>query len=370
MSNTFGGMRINPVSGMAHKPRSKSTALNIFFLGSTSRAIAHQRSLIPSKYLAKAKAANCGIMFGRFTKETIDWADVVVFQRVGGRVIENLARYCRLKDIATIYDFDDDLFNYPETKEYETVDTEKVKIDVLNMMQLVDCIAVTEESIKESAAEYTKTPINIVPNYIDFEHWEAPENIKKASSDITIGWAGGHYHSADLKIIEEPLKHILRKYPNVKFVSVGDKIDSLFKEFKDRVYYHEFVDIADYPKLMHKLQLSIGLAPLSHSKFSDSRSNIRLLHHSVLAIPTVASSFGPYLRAVEEGFPLIAVDNTVEEWCGAIQQLIEDRQQRTYIGLAAREAVYQQYRAEKLVPKWMGIIWKSINISKLRKENS
>ena len=367
-ATTFGGQRANPTIDLFSNKDKKSNVPNVFFLGTNSRAIAHQRSLIPSKFLARAKSANCGVMFGRFTKEVIDWADVVVFQRVGGRVIEDLVRYCRLTNTATIYDVDDDLFNYPQAKEYETVDTEKVTKDVLGMMQLVDCIVVTEEQIKKSAEEYTIIPIHVIKNYIDIEQWDAPKSKNYNQPEFLIGWAGGHYHSEDLKILEKPIRRILREYPHIKFVTIGDKLNSLFKEFRDRIYYHDFVDISNFPDLMYKMRFSIGLAPLSHSKFSESRSNIRLLHHSLLSIPTIASNFGPYARAKEEGFPFIVVDNREDAWFNALQNLIEDEKKRVYLGASAREAVYQQYRAEKLVPKWAGLIRQAIELSRRKKE--
>lgn len=360
--STFDGQFANPVSNLFSN--SSSRVPSIFFLGSGSRSIVYQRALIPSKYLAKAKAANCNVMFAKFTKELIDWADVVVFQRVGGRSMEALVRYCRMVGIATVFDIDDDVFNYPEAKEYEATDTERVEENIRNMMQLVDIIVVTEEKIKESAQEHTITPIEVVKNYIDIEMWDAPKKKNYIQPDFIIGWAGGHFHSEDLKIIEEPMRRILHKHPNVKFVTVGDKIDSLAGEFPEQVIFYEFTDVAEFPDLMHKLKFSIGLAPLSESDFSNARSNIRLLHYSLLGIPTIASNFGPYARAFEDDYPMITVANTVEAWEAAINKLIADPGIGEYYGTAAREAVEQKYRAELLTPKWMSVIRKASELCK------
>ena len=364
--STFGGQSANPVSDLFHK--SSAPVPNVFFLGSGSRAIVHQRALIPSKYLSRARAANCGVMFAKFTKETIDWADVVVFQRVGGRAMEALVRYCKLTNTATVFDIDDDIFNYPEAKEYEATDTERVAEDIRNMMQLVDVIVVTEEEIKESAEEYTITPIQVIPNYIDIEMWDEPKKKNYNQPDFIIGWAGGHYHSEDLKILEEPMHKILTDYPNVKFVTIGAKIDSLLKDFPKQVFFYEFTDVAKFPDLMHKLKFSIGLAPLSESDFSNARSNIRLLHYSLLSIPTIASNFGPYARAFEANFPMYVTENITDGWIDIIKACIDNEQQPRFIGNAAREAVVQKYRAPLLVPKWMGAIRTAKELCKKKKE--
>lgn len=364
--STFGGQRANPVSDLFRG--SSSPVPNIFFLGSSSRAIVYQRALLPSKYLSKAKAANCGVMPAKFTKEIIDWADAVVFQRVGGRSMEALVQYCRMTNTATVFDIDDDVFNYPEATEYEATDTERVAEDVKALMQLVDVIVVTEERIKESAEEHTITPIQVIPNYIDIEIWDEPKKKNYNQPDFIIGWAGGHYHSEDLKIIEKPMHLILTAHPEVKFVTIGAKIESLLKDFPEQVFFYEFVDVAEFPDLMHKLKFSIGLAPLSESDFSNARSNIRLLHYSLLSIPTIASDFGPYLRSHEDNFPMVVVENNTEAWTKAIEKLIADTKVREYQGTAAREAVVQKYRAELLVPPYMGIVRTAKELCNKKKE--
>lgn len=363
---TFGGMSANPVSDLFRKK--DGTAINLFFLGSGSRALVYQRALVPGKYISRVKAANCGVMFGRFTKETVDWADVVIFQRVGGSAMENLVQYCRLTGTATIFDIDDDVFNYPEAKEYEETDTGRVADEVKRMMNLVDVVVVTEEEIKESAKQHTIVPIHIIHNYVDFEMWDAPKAKNYTQPDFLIGWAGGHYHSEDLKILEEPMREILIKYSEVKFVMIGDKIDSLVKEFKDRAVFHEFVDIADLPDLLYRLKFSIGLAPLSHSDFSNSRSNLRLLQYAMLEIPTIASYFGPYKRAADDNFPIVSLENDVDSWVKAISFLIENDKEREFLGKAAREATKQKYRAALVVPKWMSCVRLAIELSNMKRD--
>ena len=93
-----------------------------------------------------------------------------------------------------------------------------------------------------------------------------------------------------------------------------------------------------------------------------------MLHYSLLSIPTIASNFGPYARSKEEGFPFVTVENNEDAWFASIAELIEDETKRIYLGQAAREAVLQQYRAEDLTPKWLGLIRSAIEISLKRKE--
>ena len=342
-----------PVSQSHELFARRGGAMRVFFLGAVgSKAIAYWRSLVPAKFLARARLANTAIMFGNFTKEAIDWADIVVFQRVAGGSLCSLAEYCRMTGTGMLFDLDDDVFNYPDSPEYHEVDTDKVAADIMEMVQLSDAVSVTEETLAASLREKTDKPIYIIPNSIDFDFWDAPRQKNYTHDDFLIGWMGGAYHLADFDIIVPVMRYILKKYDYIKYCSIGAVPEELIKEFPDKVLFHKFTSIDALPDLMSKLKFNIGLAPLWENKFNDSRSNIRLLQYSVLEIPTVASAFGAYKRAVDDNFPMIAVPNKTEEWIAAIEDLIENKEQREFLGKAARERTKYFYRAERSAPKW------------------
>ena len=341
-----------PVSQSNELFARRGSALRVFFLGAVgSKAIAYWRSLVPAKFLARARLANTAVMFGRFTKEAIDWADVVVFQRVAGGSLCSLAEYCQMSGTGVLYDLDDDVFNYPDTPEYHEVDIDKVAMDILDMIKLSTAVSVTEETLADSLREKTEKPIYVIPNSIDFEFWDAPLKKNYTHDDFIIGWMGGAYHLADFDIIVPVMRYILKKYDYIKFASIGAVPEELIKEFPDRVLFHKFMSIDALPDLMHRIKFTIGLAPLWENKFNDSRSNIRLLQYSVLEIPTVASNFGAYKRAHEDNFPMVVVPNKTEAWIAAIEDLIKNKDQRDFLGKAAREKTRYSYRSERTIPK-------------------
>lgn len=342
-----------PVSQSNELFARRGSAMRVFFIGAVgSKGIAYWRSLVPAKFLARARLANTAIMFGMFTKEAIDWADVVVFQRVAGGSLCSLAEYCRMSGTGVLYDLDDDVFSYPDSPEYHEVDTDKVAMDILEMIELSHGVSVTEETLAESLQERTKKPIYVIPNAVDFDFWDAPKQKNYAHNDFIIGWAGGAYHLLDFDIVVPVMRYILKKYDYIKFASIGAVPEELLKEFPDRVLFHKFMDMDLLPDTMHKVKFTIGLAPLWENKFNDSRSNVRLLQYSVLEIPTIASNFGAYKRAAEDKFPMMVVENNTEEWITAIESLIENKKQRDFLGQAARERTKFSFRAERIIRRW------------------
>lgn len=335
----------------------KDKKLHIFFLGARgSRALAYQRCAIPAKYIARAKIAQTAVMFGTFTKESVDWADIVVLQRVGGQSVANVAKYCQMLGKAVVFDLDDDIFHYPDSPEYKDSDVTKIAEDILMVWKSCNGIITTEEVIAESASDHTDLPIYVIPNTIDFEDWDKPLEKNYSHSDFLIGWMGGHYHVLDLSIIVEPVSKILDEFKDVKFAAIGACPPALLDKYPDRVLFHPFLDVYDLPDLMCKMKFDIGLAPLAENKFANARSNLRVLQYSALSTPCVASHFGPYRRASEEGFPIISVENTTESWCGAIKRLINNKEQREYLGQAAREKAFSCCKAEEIIPLWNALI--------------
>lgn len=342
----------------------KIKGMKVFFIAAMgSKGIAYWRSLVPAKFLARAKFANTAIMFGKYTKEAVDWADVVVFQRVAGETIRAVAQYCRMTNTGILYDVDDDVFNYPNSPEYHEVDVDKVGMDILDVIELSDVVSVTEETLAEVLSEKTAKPIRVLPNSVDFEFWDAPAKKNYSHDDFIIGWAGGAYHLLDFDILIPVMTHILDKYKNIKFASIGAVPEELLKAYPDRVLFHKFMDMDVLPDFLHKMKFDIGLAPLWENKFNDSRSNIRVLQHSVLETPTIASDFGAYRRLKEANFPLITVPNKVEDWIAAIEDLISDKEKRKYLGQAARERTKFSFRAERIAPKWIAALREAHNIA-------
>jgi glycosyltransferase involved in cell wall biosynthesis len=342
---------------------------NIFFIGSKgSKALAFWRAVTPAKYVAKSKSASTMVMFGRFTKEVVDWADIIVLQRIAGPSAVHLARYIKLAGKMSVFDLDDDIFNYPDSPEYQQTDVQKISEDVFDVMKECDVVGVTEESLAASIRERLDKPIYILPNCLDFEFWDAPKDKNYSRDGFIIGWTGGHYHVLDLQLLVEPMSYILDKYKEIKFAAIGDCPKELTKKYEGRVLFHPFVNIDQLPDLMYRLKYDIALAPLYGNTFANSRSNARLLIYSAMSTPTIASDFGPYHRSYKDKFPMVVVDDKPESWIKAIEKLIKDKKRREYLGKAARAKVEAAYGADKMVMKWLAMFRDVRTLKKLREE--
>jgi len=315
-------------------------------------SICHWRSVSPAKSLAKIHGIPTTVIFDHIRKEVVDWADVVVFQRVTGDTAKKLVTYCNLKNITTIYDIDDNFLEYPDTEEYKDINTDDVKNNVLNILNDCDAITTTTPELKNSLKRHLGNKnIYTLPNYLDFEFWS--RNIKYHDDEfIRIGYLGGSYHISDLQMILIPLFRILEKYPNVKLEIIGMNT-SLNEYFPNRVIYHAPMDFDKLPDFLANNHFDIAIAPLLDNTFSASRSNIRLLQHSLFDTVCILSPIGTYKQSVTDGFSGLIADNNDEDWISKLSYLIENKTERINRAKSGKSWVIKNYNMNSHSIKWL-----------------
>jgi glycosyltransferase involved in cell wall biosynthesis len=283
-----------------------------------------------------------------FAKEQVDWADVIVMQRVTGDVSLHVAKYCRLAGKKVIYELDDNVFNYPDSPEYKKDNVQQETVSVIKVLRQCDAMTTTTQAIAEAVNELVDIKVYVLPNQIDFGNF--PDLKVEKKNSLIIGWAGGHFHVQDLSLIEEPLCRILDEYPEVMVAMLGCCPKVLYERYKGRIWVEPFSTVQDFFTKMALMRFDIGLAPLYKTEFARSRSNLRLLQYSALSIPAIGSEFGEYGTALNNGLKGILAEDT--EWFEKISHLIENEQERKRLGEEAFDYVKEHYDIEKNVHRW------------------
>ena len=323
----------------------------IYYISPNGGAISYYRCTMPAFYLNRAGLAETAVDFGRFQKEFVDWADVIVVQRVLGNGIKHLINYCHMKDKKVVFEIDDNVWKFPDSPEYKSEQAKDVPGKTTDIMRGCDAVTVSTQAIADSVMEESKTPVHIVPNALDLMQWKPMPNIRH--EHFLVGWAGGHYHVQDLEMIVQGLKEIINKNKGTTLVFLGCCPMELLTDHPDKVFMHEFVSMELFPKTMAVMRFDIGLAPLYETEFAKSRSNIRLLQYGALQIPSVVSHYGEYGRMMDDGFPAVGVSSG--NWSESIQELIDNPEKRLRIGKEAQKYVVEKYDIKDNIHKWMDV---------------
>ena len=222
-----------------------------------------------------------------------------------------------------------------------------------------------------------------LPNCLNPDEWTG-ERVKHPDDEVWIGWSGSASHYPDLIPIVPVLDKLMSKYPQLRIQMMGSCFDYLFPpkdpgkgvgvygyagnnmasffNYKDcgerwpgRMRFEKPVTIQEYSQWMrNKWVADIGIAPLANFAFNDAKSELKWCEYAMLGVPTVASKFGPYKRAIKHGVDGLLAGSE-KAWQNALEELIESPERRSSIARAARKRVLDEYNPDTQVHQWLDV---------------
>jgi len=249
------------------------------------------------------------------------------------------------------------------------------RLAVWNAIRKADAITTTN---KHLARYYRflrpiKNNIHVLPNYIDEQFW-LKDHKKNLTDTIRIGYVGGMSHVEDLKTIVNPLKRILKEFPNTRFIQMGtggwssddDEYtefnygDDVFKQLprNQRTYYHG-ASMMVYPDKLYALQLDIGIAPLIENRFTKSKTPIKWMEYALNRTPSVCQEFlyKDVVKHGENGY----LATTEDDYYKYLKLLVKDKSARLKIGERAYWDTVSNYVFSKHGEKWRRVYDKILN---------
>lgn len=282
----------------------------------------------------------------------MEWADIFVLEGIVD--MEGLAAiymYQQEKGKKIIIEQDDCLEVTKDNPHYiEHRESNSFKI-IRRMIEVADLVTTTNDYLAEQISKIN-TKVTVLPNCMDMDRWKKTKKTN-LSGMIRVGWCGSVTHLEDLQMIEKPLKRILKEYPNVMLILVGDpRYRVMFKEFKNMEVMFG-VDFEAWASKLNGLALDIGLGPLADTDFNRSRSPIKWMEYS---INMAAGVYSPtvYGRQIERDFDgkLGLIAETEDQWYQAIKNLIDCKNLREDLATAAHTQVLRKFDLSRNAYKW------------------
>jgi glycosyltransferase involved in cell wall biosynthesis len=167
------------------------------------------------------------------------------------------------------------------------------------LTKLATAVIVTTFELKNYVEQFNKNVV-VIPNAIDFNIF--PALPLKKDNTVTITWAGGSSHYADLADIKPILIDIMKTYPNVYYYHVGQGFPGILKGLpENRVKVSGWVTADGHGYRLATLNADIGLAPLLDSSFNRVKSSVKYYEYSAVKIPTLAKDIPPYSDDIVDG---------------------------------------------------------------------
>lgn len=237
------------------------------------------------------------------------------------------------------------------------------------VLSLADVLAVSTQPLIDRLDGHMKLTqglsktFALVPNHNDLADWTPRTSPPRTDGRFVLGYSGSNSHVEDLRMVLPSIRELMAAHPNLHLETLGvlavKQAPELLRGFTDdmlaRISTTGGTDtFRDYPAWLARQRWDAGIAPLADSAFTRCKSHIKWMEYAMCEIPTVASRVYPYampcdgketIRDGETGF--LCRD---DEWFGAIDRLIKDRELGKRVGKAAKSQVAEswQYGDDKI----------------------
>ena len=251
-----------------------------------------------------------------------------------------------------------DLDDWIELPEYHHKDSIKDKIvekRILDAIGYADVIWTASAYLKDCLKDYHDN-IVYISNAIDFTQPQFIPN-KQKQDKYTIGYTGANNHQLDVKKLAEPFRKLL-KNKNHKLLLAGyNETSHQYYELIESYFTSNFtrppsqyirvswMDIKNYA-LSYNL-MDCALAPLCSDKFSQCKSNLKVLEAGAFSLPIICSNVEPYKEFIEQGLAI----NPKGDWDGAMRSLISNPIKGIQLGAKLHEYVKENYNIKTVNKK-------------------
>jgi glycosyltransferase involved in cell wall biosynthesis len=198
--------------------------------------------------------------------------------------------------------------------------------------------------------------VSILPTAVDSDRF-VPKGPKPASSNLTIGWMGGRDGFVDLRVAERALQIILAKFPDARLRVVSDQYPHCLDLPAHQV---EFVRWSPENEVGAVQDMDIGIMPLCDTLWNRGKCAYKMLLYMSCGIPVVVSPIG-MTGEVCQMAGVGRAARTTEEWVGAFEEILGDRQRAAAMGSKGRDLIVNSFSIHALAPKLAGQIVRVAN---------
>lgn len=223
------------------------------------------RMFNPAKEIHKAGFANVFIT-NSYSEDTVDFADLVVFQRIQREAQLFAMEYAQKAGKAVVMDADDNFYAIRKCvrKHHEGKNGGDLAKIFERAMMKTDVLTVsTPELVK--CYKYIIPSIFVCPNRVEYEPYQ--DRVFEEDHKLTIGFAGSGAHPDDWINTSKGLTAALRRHPEVNLVVAGRDYSRVFPEdISKRIITRPWATYDTFRNLY--IDFDIGIAPIVDSRFN------------------------------------------------------------------------------------------------------
>ena len=242
--------------------------------------------------------------------------DLIIFSRWLGEYHYDVLKMIAQSGTKYIVDVDD-YWALPRYNPAYWAYRKGIKQAIKDAMHYADAVITTTPALSAKAKEFNDN-VYVIPNCIDFEHeqWSQP---KEKGDKLRIGWVGGITHYEDLKLCNEAINDLQKKYDFEFYLcgyTGGETWEKIMKLF-DNVKLVQGTNTFEYAHSYKHLDFVI--APLLNESFNNHKSELKILEAAAYRLPIVVSNCLPYTYCINN---LGVLPTANANWYDNIERMI------------------------------------------------
>ena len=279
------------------------------------------------------------------TAQDLEWADVVVVQRLADESVHELVESIQSRGIPVIFDIDDFLLDVPPflaSAEY----CRRNRGHLQAILKCADVVTVSTDRLRQSLSPYSRN-LFVIPNCAEnhrppIEHGDGDAvSLLVASSD-----------SVRVDFLVPALKRICSEFGDrVRVVAIGPPGEAL-QAAGVPVARIGMLPYEDFQRFISAQHNSIGLIPLDDSHFSSCKSAIKYIDYALAGIPVVCSDVPPYADVIEHGASGLLAANEEDATVAALRELIGSAALRRRLAGEARRLSQERFSMDVAARAW------------------
>jgi glycosyltransferase involved in cell wall biosynthesis len=211
----------------------------------------------------------------------------------------------------------------------------------------------------------------VVPNLLDERLFgEGELGPAKLGGPTLIGYMGTFSHDADLMMILQALRAVLRRHAGrVALQIVGGLADPAARRALDGLPVQvldasRHVAYPDFVRWMRRtLRWDVAIAPLEDNPFTRCKSDIKFLDYSALGFAGVYSRALAYADAVRQEETGSLAEDAPEAWEAALEALLNDPAARERLAANARQSMWPARTLQQGAPLWAQAIQRTLGVA-------
>jgi glycosyltransferase involved in cell wall biosynthesis len=275
--------------------------------------------------------------------------DLVIFCRNTEPAYSTLDKLF-LHKIPYIYDLDDNFFDIPFDHELAKYHRTPERIAMLTKyLENAQIVRVYSQPLLDRVR-----PLN--PN-VDFVkasiNWPIINSTQPAKHPnlIKIVYATSRREDPLVEIFVPALEIILKKYKSNVLMTFWGSCPKIFANYPNVRLLRFNSNYNHFLKKFTEQGFDIGLAPMLSDPFYLSKTNNKFREYAACGIAGIYTNVDIYSE-VQTGINGILVDNSVQTWINALEQLISDEPFRTAIGKNAKQFAQNNYPLDNYYAIW------------------